>query len=129
MPGVVLRDGVGSGDLLIQGGEDGSVGDCEDFFDIPAAQHRRVHPRAEHGQSRPWIGDDACLTGGLPVGCEDNSAGLDVGVERIAGANTEPAPEWSWKNDLTFGGDLGLHGKTILPGAGLDRQSAQLAGM
>ena len=48
-------------------------------------------------------------------GCQHDPILLDGNVERIAGANAELAAKRSGKNDLAFGGDPGLHGKTILP--------------
>src|SRR5258708_26825199 len=44
-----------------------------------------------------------------------NTPILYVGVERIACTNIEAAPKRPWKNDLSLGGNFGLHGKTILP--------------
>jgi hypothetical protein len=45
----------------------------------------------------------------------DNASCLDVGIKGIAGTDAKPAPKGSGKDDLTLGGNLGLHGKTILP--------------
>ena len=44
-----------------------------------------------------------------------NAVPFDGNVERIAGANAEPAAKRSGKHDLTLGGNTRLHGKTILP--------------
>jgi hypothetical protein len=40
---------------------------------------------------------------------------LYVDVQWIACTNIEAAPKRPWKNDLSLGGNFGLHGKTILP--------------
>ncbi len=45
---------------------------------------------------------------------EHDSSILYVRVQRIAWANIEAAAKRTWKNDLSLGGNLGLHGKTIL---------------
>jgi hypothetical protein len=37
-----------------------------------------------------------------------------VGIERIAGPKSQFVADATGENDLTFGGNLGLHGKTIL---------------
>jgi hypothetical protein len=44
-----------------------------------------------------------------------NSPILDIGVQRITCPNIKPAAKRAWKNHLSLGGNLGLHGKTILP--------------
>ena len=51
----------------------------------------------------------------LLAGGKDDAAVFYVGVERVAGAEIEATAERAGKNDLVFGGDFGLHGKTILP--------------
>jgi len=51
----------------------------------------------------------------FPARRQHNSAILDVGVQGITCPNVESAAERTGKNDLPFGGNLGLHGKTILP--------------
>src|SRR6516225_3152650 len=51
----------------------------------------------------------------LPLRCQNNTSGFDVGVEGVTGANAEPVANRSRKNDLTLAGNLGLHSKTILP--------------
>src|SRR5438552_19173254 len=45
---------------------------------------------------------------------QHNPPVLYIGVQRITCTNVEPAAKGAWKNDLAFGGDFGLHGKTIL---------------
>jgi hypothetical protein len=45
--------------------------------------------------------------------CQDNASCLDIGIKGIAGTDAKPAPKVSGKNDLTLGGNLGLHGKSI----------------
>ena len=47
--------------------------------------------------------------------CQDNASCLDIGIKGIAGTDAKPAPKGFGKNDLTLGGNLGPHGKTILP--------------
>ena len=54
----------------------------------------------------------------LPGGRQDNASVLYIGVQGIACTNIQAAAKWTRKNDLAFGGNLGLHGKTILPGFG-----------
>jgi hypothetical protein len=49
------------------------------------------------------------------MGSQKYAPALDVDIKRIAGANAKFAAEGLRKNDLTLGGNLGLHGKTILP--------------
>jgi hypothetical protein len=44
-----------------------------------------------------------------------NTPILYIGVQRIACTDIEAPPKWPWKNDLSFRGNFGLHGKTILP--------------
>jgi hypothetical protein len=51
----------------------------------------------------------------FPARRQHNSAILDLGVQRIPRLNVEAAAERAWQNNLPFGGNLGLHGKTILP--------------
>jgi hypothetical protein len=46
---------------------------------------------------------------------EDDATVFYVGVERVTGADIEATAERAGKNNLAFGGDFGLHGKTILP--------------
>jgi hypothetical protein len=38
-----------------------------------------------------------------------------IGVQRITCTNIQAAPKRPWKNDLSLRGNLGVHGKTILP--------------
>src|SRR5271155_2034437 len=40
---------------------------------------------------------------------------FNIRIEGVAWPKTEPTPQRAGKNDLAFGRDLGLHGKTILP--------------
>jgi hypothetical protein len=49
------------------------------------------------------------------MGSQKYAPALDVDIKRIAGAKAKLAAEGLRKNDLTFGGNLGLHRKTILP--------------
>ncbi len=49
------------------------------------------------------------------MGSQKYAPALDVDIKRIAGAKAKFAAEGLRKNDLTLGGNLGLHGKTILP--------------
>jgi hypothetical protein len=51
----------------------------------------------------------------FPARRQHNSASLDIGVQGIPCPNVESAAERTGKNNLPFGGNLGLHGKTILP--------------
>jgi hypothetical protein len=44
-----------------------------------------------------------------------NTAIFYIGVQRISGANIQTTAEGPGKYDLSFGGNSGLHGKTILP--------------
>jgi hypothetical protein len=46
---------------------------------------------------------------------EHNTLSFHLDIERITRANSQPAPKRPGKNDLAFGGDSRLHGKTILP--------------
>jgi hypothetical protein len=50
----------------------------------------------------------------LPLRREHNAPSFDVNVEGIASLNSELTTKSAGKNDLPFGGDPGLHGKTIL---------------
>jgi hypothetical protein len=45
---------------------------------------------------------------------QHNPVTFDFGVERITRPKAKFAPDWTRKNDLTFRGNLGFHGKTIL---------------
>ena len=45
----------------------------------------------------------------------ERNQGVSRREEGITGTNTQPAPNRTGKHDLTFGGNSGLHGKTILP--------------
>ena len=46
---------------------------------------------------------------------KNNAPSLDFSIERITSLNPQPAPNRAGKHDLSFGRNLGLHGKTILP--------------
>jgi hypothetical protein len=54
---------------------------------------------------------------------EHNTLSFHIDIERIARANSEPAPQRPGKNDLAFSGNSGLHGKTILPRPDIIMQS------
>ena len=46
---------------------------------------------------------------------QDDTSRLDFGIEGVPGADTQPAENWTGKDDPPFSGNPGLHGKTILP--------------
>lgn len=46
---------------------------------------------------------------------QDDPTIFNVGLEGITRLEIESPPQRAGKNDLAFGGELGLHGKTILP--------------
>jgi hypothetical protein len=48
-------------------------------------------------------------------GGQNDTAALDAGIEGVTGAKSQFAADRAGENDLPFGGELGLHGKTILP--------------
>ena len=87
----------------------------KDLCNILAGQNRSTLTCAEHREAGNRIGNGPDLERMLLKRGQDDAAVLDIGIERIAGPNTQPAPYRARKNDLPLGGNLGLHGKTILP--------------
>jgi hypothetical protein len=61
-------------------------------------------------------------------GCQHNPAILEGNIEGIARSYAEPAANRLGKYDLALRGNLGLHGKTILPfiGACFKKQLPQM---
>jgi hypothetical protein len=53
--------------------------------------------------------------GALLARRQHNPPIFDIGVQRITCPNIKLAAKRAWKNHLPLGGNLGLHGKTILP--------------
>ena len=49
------------------------------------------------------------------MGPQHDLATLDICIQSIACTNSQASPQWAGKDNLTFRGNLGLHGKTILP--------------
>jgi hypothetical protein len=88
---------------------------CQDLGNFSAAQFWRIRTRAQDRKASHRILHDASLAGTLRVRRQDNAASFDVGIQRVACAEAEAAAKRAGKNDLTFAGELGLHGKNILP--------------
>lgn len=63
------------------------------------------------------IDDDLRTPPLLRPWCQDNPTVRDLRIKRIAGTNIQLSSHRAGKNDLSFGRDRGLHGKTILPQA------------
>jgi len=57
--------------------------------------------------------------GALLARSQHNAPILYIGVQRVARADIKAAAKRSRKNHLSLRGNLGLHGKTILPPFGL----------
>ena len=49
------------------------------------------------------------------MGPQHDLATLDICIQSVARTNSQASPQWAGKDNLTFRGNLGLHGKTILP--------------
>jgi hypothetical protein len=87
----------------------------KNLFDFFAFENWSIGTCAQHRQAGYRISDDPALMRTLFEWRWDDASRLDFGIEGITGANTQPAPNRTGKHDLTFGGNSGLHGKTILP--------------
>jgi hypothetical protein len=88
---------------------------CQNLRNFFATKYGSVKSRTQNGKTGNGISDNLDPVRTLPAGCQNNASSFDVGIERIAGENTEPATKQARKHNLAFGGDPGFHGKTILP--------------
>src|SRR6187551_1354445 len=86
----------------------------QDLVNLAAAQARSSLSRAQHRQTSYRIGDDLALPRLLSVRHQNNASRLNADLHRIAGLNAKLAPKRPRKNNLAFGRNFGLHGKTIL---------------
>jgi hypothetical protein len=93
----------------------GSWETSHDFFDLFVAQGRSIRPGAQNRKSSYRIAHDTCRTWTLGAGPQHDLATFDICVQSVARANTQSSPQGAGKDNLTFRGNLGLHGKTILP--------------
>ena len=88
---------------------------CQNFLNLFAAQRRGIRTCRKHRHARDSICHDFDLVWPLLPGRQYNPSTIDAGVQWITGANAEPATQRAWENNLPFGRNFGLHGKTILP--------------
>lgn len=88
---------------------------CQDLGNFSAAQFWRIRTRAKDRKASHRILHDASLARTLRMWRQHNAASFNVGIQRVACAEAEAAAKRAGKNDLTFAGELGLHGKNILP--------------
>jgi len=93
----------------------GSWETSHDFFDLFVAQGRSIRPGAENRKASYRIAHNTGRTQTLGVGPQHDLATFDICVQSVARTNSQASPQWAWKDNLTFRGNLGLHGKTILP--------------
>ena len=87
----------------------------EHLFDVLAGKDRRIRGNGQYGKAGNGIGDDAGGPALLCAGGQHNPPAFDGNIDRVARVNIEATAELRGKHDLTFGGDAGLDGKTILP--------------
>jgi hypothetical protein len=75
----------------------------------------RVRTGAQNRKSGDGIEDNTYFSWAVGSWSQHNASTFDFCVEWVSGAEAKFAADRKGKNDLTFGGKLGFHGKTILP--------------
>jgi hypothetical protein len=68
----------------------------EDLVNLLAAQQRSIDSCIQYGETGRRIGGDPGMATPLLSWCQDDASGLNIRVERVAGAQAEPAPNRRW---------------------------------
>lgn len=72
-------------------------------------------PKSHCRKTGNRVNHNFCFPGPFLSRTQNDTFALDLGIERIARLQPQPPTNRAGQNDLAFGGNFGLHGKTILP--------------